>query len=232
MDRRRGFEPIPRFGSAGQDDFSPLLASHYFISLMSITLSPLTGESLLGHDHADAGVDGIGTAGEHLVDRLLVLVDERLEEPDAQVAHLVRVLTDGHVDRALGQVLAGQLVQVEGDDRRFLPQLGELGDLLGDEVGVVRPEAKEDAGVGILTDRGLDVDLGSALVGSVLEDLERVLLANRKASPAPAKKPSRRSLALAAAAVPTKATVLPPCGRSVLATLPATSPAFRLIVPM
>ena len=90
---------------ARQVDFSPLLASQAFISLMSITLSPLTGRVLLGDDHPDAGVDRVGAAGEHLVDGLLVLLDERLEQPDAAVAHLVGVLADGGVDLARGDVL-------------------------------------------------------------------------------------------------------------------------------
>jgi hypothetical protein len=41
-------------------------------------------------------------------------------------------------------------------------------------------------------------------------------------SPAPLKKPSRRSRALAAEAVPTKTSTFPPCGRSVFAARPAT----------
>ena len=66
-------------------------------------------------------------------------------------------------------------------------------------------------GLGILADRGLDVGLGPGVVGSILEDLQGIFVGEtRKASPAPAKKPSRRSRAFAAAAVPTKATVLPP----------------------
>ena len=188
---------------------------------------------LLRDDDPHARVDRIDATGEHLVDGLLVLLDERLEEPHAEVAHLVGVLADGGVDGALGEVLDGGLIQVEGDDRRFLPQLGELADLFGDEVGVIGPEAEEDADIGILVDRGLDVDWALLLsVSSSKTSMASCLALTRNESPAPAKKPSRRSMALAAAAVPTKAAVLPPWGRSILATLPATSPALRLFVPI
>ena len=75
------------------------------------------------------------------------------QEPHAQVAHLVGVLADRGVDRALGEILDGELVHVESHDGRLLPQLRELGDFLGDEVGVVRPESQEHADIGILADR-------------------------------------------------------------------------------
>src|SRR5207249_4717764 len=58
-----------------------------------------------------------------------------------------------------------------GDDGDLLPQLGQLADFLRDEVSIVGPEAEEDADVGILADRRLDIDLGSAGVRAVLEDL-------------------------------------------------------------
>ena len=55
----------------------------------------------------------------------------------------------------------------------FLRSSGNLLDLLGDPGRVVRPEAQEDAEVGILADRGLDVRLGAAAhVAAVLEDLD------------------------------------------------------------
>ena len=211
------------------------LARQPFLHLVDVDhVVPFHRRVFAGHDHADTGVDAVGTGGEHLVDGLLVLVDIRLQQAHTEVAHLVRVLADGHIDRALGQVVDGRLVQVEGDNGDFLAKVGELGDLLGDEVSVVRPEAEINARLGILADRGLDVGLGPGLVGSVLEDLEGILLRRDPEGVARAGEEAlwRRSLAFAAAAVPTKATVLPPCGRNVLATLPATSPALRLNVPI
>ena len=50
----------------------------------------------------------------------------------------------------------------------------------------------------------------------VFEDLDLGVL---RGAPLPTKKPSRRPMALAAAAVPTKATIFPPWGRSTLGRL-------------
>ena len=136
--------PGRRHQGLTHDDFSPLLASHFFISLMSMTLSPLTGELLLGTITRTPVSMRIDAAGQHLVDGLLVLVDVGLQQPHSQVAHLVGVLADGRVDRALRQVVDGELVEVEGDTVAFLRSSGNLDDLFGDEVGVVRPESEKN----------------------------------------------------------------------------------------
>ncbi len=134
------------------------------------------GRILLGDDDPHASVDRIDAAGKHFIDGLLLLLDKGFEQPHGAVSHFVGVLADRDIDLALSHILAGQLVQVEGDDGRLFPQFGELGDLVGDIVSVVRPEAQENAGVGILADRGLDVDLGSGRVGAIFEDLQSVVL--------------------------------------------------------
>ena len=142
-----------------------MLASHFFIVLDRDDVLALDRRVGLRDDHPDAGVDVVLPSGSISSTVVLSSVDDRLEQADGLVADLVGVLADGDVDVALREVVDGLLVEVEGDDGGLLAELGDLGDLGGDPRGVVRPEAEQDAEVGVLGDRDLDVRLGLVRVG-------------------------------------------------------------------
>ena len=111
---------------------APCSSSHDFISSISMTFSPLTGELLLG-TITRTPVSMVSTPrGQHFIDCLLVFLDVGLEQPHAEITHLVGVLANGHVDLASARSWTASSSMSKATTVSFFRRSGNLATFLGD----------------------------------------------------------------------------------------------------